>query len=81
MNDCFAFLKGELMEIVKTTHKVKCDITGCLNMADFTLKVKKAFFSSSHFCKTCLNEVYNQMGQHLIPKPPQAPFKVKKIKN
>lgn len=69
------------MEISETTQKIKCDVYGCKNLASYTIKTKKMFGSSSHYCADCLKEMYVEIGKHLIPKPAKTPFKTKKIKN
>lgn len=69
------------MEIVKTNQKVKCDVYGCKNFATYTLKTKKMFGNSTHYCEECLKEIYEEIGKFLIPKPAKTPFKTKKIKN
>jgi hypothetical protein len=68
------------MEIKKTTNKTKCDINGCKNLADHTLKVNKMFFSNMHFCNQCLNALYVSIGKTIVPKPIKTPFKTKKVK-
>ena len=68
------------MEIQKTKNKTKCDLHGCKNFADYSLKLNKMFFSSMHFCKPCLNSLYAVLGKTLIPKAAKSPFKTKKVK-
>lgn len=68
------------MEIKQLTQKVKCDVWGCKNLADYSLSSKKRFGNTSHFCKQCLSDMYVEIGKVLIPKQPQSPFKQKKQK-
>ncbi len=68
------------MEIEKTKNKTKCDMYGCKNFSDYTLKLNKMFFAHTHFCKDCLNNFYRLIGKEIVPKPVEPPFKVKKIR-
>lgn len=68
------------MEINLCTQKIKCDTYGCKNLADYTLKFKKLFGTSTHYCKECLTEMYTEIGKQLIPKPATTPFKNRKQK-
>ena len=68
------------MEITQVTQKVKCDMWGCAHFADFSLKTKKLFGSTSHYCKECLSQMYVEIGKVLVPKQPKTPFKEKKVK-
>lgn len=68
------------MEMTVCTQKIKCDQYGCKNMADFCLKTKKLFGSTTHYCTSCLTQMYETIGKHLVPKPCKTPFKTKKQK-
>ena len=68
------------MEIINTNQKIKCDVYGCKNLASYTLKTKKLFGASSHYCTDCLRDMYAQIGKILVPKPAKTPFKTKKVK-
>ena len=68
------------MEVEKCEKVIKCDFYGCPSMAQFTLKTKKVMGAKMHFCKDCLNELYNAIGNHIVPKSPKTPFKDKKKK-
>lgn len=69
------------MEIEKLTTKVKCDASGCNNMSEYKIVNKRFVFNGCfYFCPTCLNELYNLIGQYITPKSPNPIFKSKGVK-
>lgn len=56
------------MELLKTDKKLKCDVAGCKNMCDYSFVFRKNLFHTNMYvCKTCLNEMYKQIGKHIVP--------------
>ena len=56
-----------LVEVAKT--KVKCDASGCNNLCDYVIVNKKFIFDGSiYLCKTCMNELYGEIGKFFVPK-------------
>ena len=70
------------MEIRKIEKvKVKCDIAGCVNMADFSIGVKRGIFKgTTDICKTCLNELYHLAGEFIVPASPMNMIKKGEMK-
>lgn len=60
------------MKIKKLENvKVKCDFSGCNNMADYSIDLKRGFFGgTTDICKTCLQELYHLVGTELVPTSP-----------
>ena len=54
------------MEIRKTTRKVKCagDML-CMEKVEFSIKFSKY---NVHLCEKCARELFENLGQHLVPK-------------
>ena len=58
--------------------KVKCDFSGCGNMADYSISLKRGFFGgTTDICQSCLNELYSLCGRFIIPKSPPNMLKKK----
>jgi hypothetical protein len=56
------------MELKKTEKKIKCDVAGCKNMANYCLSIKKNFLlGNMYFCLNCLNNFYKVIGCVLTP--------------
>ena len=70
------------MDIEKTKTKIKCDVSGCNNLSDYRLVNKRFVFNGNFYiCKNSLNDLYNLISRHIIPKSPQPIFKNKGVKN
>ena len=78
------------MDIEKTKTKIKCDVSGCNNLSDYRLIFSQKYTKKMRFCKiinyfyickNCLNDLYNLISPHIIPKSPQPIFKNKGVKN
>ena len=70
------------MKIEIIEPKVKCDASGCSNLSEYRIANKKFVFCGNYyFCKTCLSDLYQQVGSLIIPKSPQPIFKKKGVKN
>lgn len=64
------------MEIERTKTKIKCDVSGCGGISDYRIINKRFVFNGNFYlCKNCLNDLYNLISQHIIPKSPQPIFK------
>lgn len=57
------------MLVEKGKQRVKCDASGCNNIAEFKIVNKRFVFDGSvYLCEKCLNELYGEMGKYIIPK-------------
>ncbi len=68
------------MEIKKlNTVKVKCDLYGCNNMADYSIDLKRGIFGgTTDICKQCLTELYSLIAKNVIPNSPKNMFNKEK---
>ena len=57
------------MKINDVRYKVGCDIPNCRNEAKIKIQ-KSGFFKSAgmYFCKECMNELYSELGERIVPK-------------
>lgn len=63
--------RKKVMELIKINEKVKCDMNGCENKADYCFDYKKNYRKSGiYLCEKCIAEMYKKIGQELIPKSP-----------
>ena len=59
------------MMLSKNNKKVKCDISGCGNIADFVIEYKKGHRSSGlYVCNDCMRDIYQSIGKQIVPKSP-----------
>ncbi|MEG1500071.1 MAG: hypothetical protein RR400_03295 [Clostridia bacterium] len=64
------------MEIEKCSHKIKCDFSGCENLAEYSLKKEEGqVIDELHFCSECIKNMYEKMGSVLVPKAIENPLK------
>ncbi len=56
------------MEIVKEKLKIKCDIPGCKNSAEFTLICTDNKKHNLYFCSGCVEILNKQLAKVLTPK-------------
>lgn len=56
--------------IQKITAKVRCDVLGCKNVAEYFVP-SKGFRSKFFLCSGCLNNI-RQSGSVAVPKSPQS---------
>ena len=57
------------MTVEKTKMKIKCDASGCKNLADFSIVNKKFIFDGSFYlCSSCMNDLYKEIGKFIVPK-------------
>ena len=48
------------MEIKKTNVKIKCDMAGCKNIADYCIENSENSRYNFNVCTTCLKELHKQ---------------------
>ena len=65
------------MEIEKCSRPTKCDFAGCNNLATYCFSTKGLIKRELAFCEDRLKEMYREMSKLQIPKPAEAPFKLK----
>lgn len=57
------------MIVEKTKQKIKCDASGCNNVADYCIINKKFIFDGNvYLCDDCLRELYTEIGKFIVPK-------------
>lgn len=57
------------MLIEKTKAKIKCDVSGCENIAVYQIVNKRFVFDGSvYLCEKCLNDLYGEIGKYVVPK-------------
>ncbi len=57
------------MIVEKTKHKIKCDASGCNNIADYTIVNKKFVFDGNvYLCKDCITALYGEISRYITPK-------------
>lgn len=57
------------MQLIKTNHKIKCEMGVCKNNAAYSIKMDRVGIRSQiHICEGCLNELYKTIGETIIPK-------------
>ena len=56
------------MEIYPCEHKIKCDFSGCKNLASFTLVKSKILRRDISLCDECLAEIYECISKVKAPK-------------
>jgi len=57
------------MNIVDVNYKIKCDMPNCKNFASIKIE-KNGFLKNAglFLCKNCMNELYNEIGERIVPK-------------
>ena len=63
------------MQICK--HQIGCDFYGCKNMAKYSFSTKGFIRRDLSFCDDCMKEMFECFSKRCVPKPVQAPFKVR----
>lgn len=66
------------MEITKCKHIVKCDFSGCNNLAQFSFSTKGLIKRDLCFCEDCLKSMFECFSKMQIPKGIESPFKLNK---
>lgn len=57
------------MVVEKTLGRLKCDASGCNNMAQYTILNKKFIFDGNvYLCEDCMKELYGEIGKYIVPK-------------
>ena len=71
------------MELKELSNiKVKCDMVGCNNIADYSISLKRGLFNgTTDICHSCLNELYSLCGKYVIPQSPTNMLRKKEKNN
>ena len=71
------------MELKKLNNiKVKCDMVGCGNLADYSVSLRRGIFGgTTDICTSCLNELYSLCGKYIVPQSPPNPLRKKEIEH
>ncbi len=57
------------MQLIKTKHKIRCEMGVCKNNAAYSIKMDRVGIRSQiHICESCLREMYKIIGESVIPK-------------
>lgn len=57
------------MELGKCKEKTRCEMGGCKQKADYTIRLSRAGIRSTiNVCSECLKELYRLLGGELVPK-------------
>lgn len=57
------------MELTETKYKIRCEMGACKNLADKTVQLKRVGIKSHlHICNACLKELYEKIGETMVPK-------------
>ena len=63
------------MQLKKIQSKKKCDVTHCVNVAEYTFTIKNIFKKQICLCETCLEKLVKSCIGTTVPKPISSPFK------
>lgn len=64
------------MIVEKSKNKVKCDGSGCQNLCDYTIINKRFIFDGNvYLCKSCMNELYGEIGKFMLPRNVKPVYK------
>lgn len=59
------------MKLIKVNALVRCDMPMCNNKANYTITAKGVLRSRQiNICKDCLNSLYEEISNEIIPKSP-----------
>ncbi len=57
------------MEIIEVKNNVRCELGACKERATHAIKFDRVGIRARlYVCDKCLNELYNILGAHLVPK-------------
>ncbi len=63
------------MEIKSQQQKIKCDVPGCKNKANYVVENKTFFFNNQlNLCEDCVKEIYEWYAKKTTPKSPVNMF-------
>ena len=58
----------------------RCDMSGCNNMADFKIELKRdKFLGTTDLCKSCLKDLYLLCGKYIVPQSPPNMLRKKEM--
>lgn len=67
-----------MVEIYECKHKVKCDFSGCKNVANYSIVKRGLLRHDICLCRECLDEIYDCVAKIRVPKAVESPFKLNK---
>lgn len=56
------------MEIKKNSAKIKCEMPGCKNLADYSVVTTNSSRDNLNFCESCMKDMYKQFSKIFTPK-------------
>ena len=64
------------MVVEKALGRLKCDASGCTNLAKYTILNKKFLFDGNvYLCEDCISELYGEIGKFVVPKAIKPVYK------
>lgn len=68
------------MEVTECKSHVRCELGACKNRATRAIKFDRVGIRSRIYaCDKCLNELYDAIGQTVVPKSVETAKKTKKV--
>ena len=58
------------MKLNKINYKIKCDMSGCKNLAQYAIQTGGIFVYDLNICEVCMQSLYKCIGEVLVPKSP-----------
>jgi len=65
------------MQIEKCTHKTKCDMFGCNNLAEYSFSTKGLLKRELNLCDECLKGISEEYRKLETPKGTTSHFRLK----
>lgn len=56
------------MKVNIIRHDVLCDVSGCKNLAKYSISLGSDENNSTYFCKDCLQNLSRVVSQNIVPK-------------
>ena len=56
------------MKLISLNYDIKCDITGCNNLAKYAIILNENDSSSTNICKDCLHQLSIIVNKQIVPK-------------
>ena len=63
------------MKVEKCQHRVKCDIMGCRNLADYYVSTRGFVKNEFAFCANCMKGLFEELSKLYVPKAIESHFK------
>ena len=58
------------MELIKSRYKIRCEMGGCRNISEYTIKTARIGIRAHlHICTPCMGKLYGLLAKEIVPKP------------